>query len=40
MKRTFKEMDSFTKKWTAMGLNDDDLIVLQELLLKIPKLEM
>lgn len=38
MKRTFKEMDSFTKKWTAMGLNDDDLIVLQELLLKDPKI--
>ena len=31
-------MDSFTKKWAAMGLNDDDLIVLQELLLKDPKI--
>lgn len=38
MNRTFKEMDSFTKKWISMGLNDDDLIVLQEILLRDPKI--
>lgn len=38
MIRTFKEMESFTRKWKSLGLNDDDLLVLQELLLKDPKL--
>ena len=38
MRRTFKEMESFTKKWYALGLTEDDLIVLQELLLKNPKI--
>lgn len=38
MIRTFKEMESFTKKWRSLGLNDDDLLVLQELLLKDPKI--
>ncbi len=38
MTRTFKEMESFTKKWKYLGLNDDDLLVLQELLLKDPKI--
>ncbi len=38
MNRTFKEMTSFLKKWNDMGLNDDDLLVLQELLLKDPKI--
>lgn len=33
MTRTFKEVESFTKKWKSLGLNDDDLLVLQELLL-------
>jgi len=38
MIRTFKEMESFTRKWKALGLDDDDLIVLQNLLLKDPKI--
>lgn len=38
MTRTFKEMESFTKKWKSLGLNDDDLLVLQELLLKDSKI--
>lgn len=38
MIRTFVEIDSFTKKWKDMGLTDDDLAVLQELLLKDPKI--
>ena len=38
MTRTFKEMESFTIKWKSLGLNDDDLLVLQELLLKDPKI--
>ena len=38
MTRTFKEMESFTKKWYALGLTEDDLIVLQELLLRNPKI--
>ena len=37
MIRTFKEMESFTRKWKDLGLTDDDLRVLQELLLKDPK---
>lgn len=38
MTRTFIETDSFTKKWKHIGLTDDDLIVLQNLLLKDPKI--
>lgn len=38
MTRTFKEMESFTRKWQSLGLTEDDLIVLQELLLKDPKM--
>lgn len=38
MTRTFIEIDSFTKKWKGMGLTEDDLAVLQELLLKDPKI--
>lgn len=38
MTRTFKEVESFTKKWKSLGLNDDDLLVLQELLLRDPKI--
>lgn len=38
MNRTFIEIDSFTKKWKSMGLTEDDLIVLQEMLLKDPKI--
>lgn len=38
MNRTFKEMESFTRKWKELGLTDDDLFTLQELLLKDPKI--
>ncbi len=38
MTRTFKEMESFTRKWKSLGLTEDDLAVLQELLLKDPKI--
>ena len=38
MNRTFREMESFIKKWNSMGLNDDDLLVLQEILLRDPKI--
>ena len=38
MTRTFKEMESFTRKWRELGLDDDDLKTLQELLLKDPKI--
>lgn len=37
MIRTFKEMESFTRKWKDLGLGEDDLVVLQELLLRDPK---
>jgi hypothetical protein len=40
MIRTFKEVSSFTKKWKDLGLTEDDLVVLEELLLKDTKLEM
>ena len=36
--KDIKEMESFTRKWKSLGLNDYDLIVLQELLLKDPKI--
>ena len=36
--RTFIEIYSFTNKWKSMGLTEDDLVVLQELLLKDPKI--
>ena len=38
MTRTFIEMESFTKKWRSLGLNDEDLQTLQNILLKDPKL--
>lgn len=38
MTRTFKEMEAFTKKWIELGLDDNDLSTLQELLLKNPKI--
>lgn len=38
MTRTFKEMESFTRKWKSLGLDDDDLKNLQETLLKDPKI--
>lgn len=37
MKRTFKEVESFTKKWKALGLTDEDLRRLENILLKDPK---
>lgn len=37
MKRTFKEVPSFTAKWQALGLTDDDLRVLENILLRNPK---
>ena len=36
--RTFIEVPTFTKKWHALGLTDDDLKKLQEELLQNPKL--
>lgn len=38
MERTFKEVPSFTAKWQALGLNDDDLRTLENILLKDPKI--
>ena len=37
MIRTFKETSNFRKKWSALGLTDDDLRILQMVLLKNPK---
>ncbi|MCM1145814.1 MAG: type II toxin-antitoxin system RelE/ParE family toxin [Blautia sp.] len=37
MTRTFKEVPTFTKKWKELGLNDDDLRVLENILLDNPK---
>ena len=37
MKRTFKEAASFTKKWQSLGLTDEDLRRLENILLKDPK---
>lgn len=37
MPRIFKEVPSFTKKWQELGLNDEDLRILEEILLKDPK---
>lgn len=37
MSRTFIEVPSFTEKWHAMGLNDDDLRILESILLRDPK---
>ena len=37
MNRTFKEVPSFTAKWHALGLTDDDLRILENILLKNPK---
>ena len=37
MNRTFKEVPSFTQKWQALGLTDEDLRTLQNILLKDPK---
>ena len=37
MNRIFKEVPSFTEKWQSLGLTDDDLRTLQNILLKAPK---
>ena len=37
MVRTFKEVPAFTEKWQALGLNDEDLRILENILLKNPK---
>jgi len=37
MTRTFIETPIFTKKWFDLGLSDDDLSKLQEVLLENPK---
>lgn len=37
MIRTFKEVPSFTAKWKALGLTDEDLGTLENILLKDPK---
>ena len=36
MLRTFIEVPLFTKRWKEIGLNDEDLLVLQIMLLKDP----
>ena len=36
MKREFIETPSFTKKWFALGFNDEDLAELQQCLIKNP----
>lgn len=37
MNRIFKEVPSFTTKWRSLGLTDEDLRTLQNILLKDPK---
>ena len=37
MVRTFIEVPSFTKRWSDLGFDDDDLLELQKLLLKNPE---
>ena len=37
MTRTFIEVPLFSKRWKEIGLNEDDLISLQVILLKDPK---
>ncbi|EPF26321.1 hypothetical protein HMPREF1221_01394 [Treponema socranskii subsp. paredis ATCC 35535] len=36
MKREFIETPSFTKRWFALGFNDDDLAEVQQFLIKNP----
>lgn len=38
MNRVFKEVPSFTTKWKSLGLTDEDLRTLQNILLKDPKI--
>lgn len=37
MKRTFKEVPMFTRKWNELGLTDEDLRKLENTLLEDPK---
>lgn len=37
MNRTFKEVPMFTKKWQLLGLTDEDLRALENILLENPK---
>lgn len=37
MNRTFKEVPMFTKKWELLGLTDEDLRALENILLENPK---
>lgn len=37
MNRTFKEVPSFTAKWKELGLTDENLRTLENILLKEPK---
>ena len=37
MRREFIETPSFTKRWFALGFNDDDLAELQQFLIKNPE---
>ncbi len=37
MTRVFKEVPSFTKKWKELGLTDEDLRTLENILLKAPE---
>ena len=37
MNRIFKEVPSFTEKWYSLGLTDDDLRTLENILLRDPK---
>lgn len=37
MNRTFIEVPSFTTKWKSLGLTDEDLRTLENILLKDPK---
>jgi len=37
MNRVFLETQVFSKRWNELGLNDDDLLELQKLIMKSPK---
>ena len=37
MKREFIEVPSFSKKWKALGFTDDDMLQLQQYLLRNPE---
>ena len=37
MTRTFVEVPLFSKRWAEIGLNDEDLLELQIMLLKDPE---